>query len=124
MTSGRDIKVHVVYYNTEPLTDSTLYSGNEGGRCGGEVELETCLRDLAEAGKGRFHHFRVSGHCEGDDISELMEEIFQATEYLEEGKRILSDYREFCRRVSEGLHGIDHKFKGLGQNTLLIVSCM
>ncbi len=62
-----------------------------------------CLRDLARAGKGRFHHFRVSNTCESDDISEIMTELTQAIQYLETGRTILDEYREFCRRVSEKL---------------------
>lgn len=89
----------MVYYDTEPLADPSLYPGSEGGRFGLQEELEKCLKGLAAAGKGRFHHFTVSGSCEGDEIAELMEEIAQASEYLQEGRRILDDYREFCRRV-------------------------
>lgn len=99
MVAGRDISIHVVYYNTEPLSDPSLYSNNEGGRCRPEGELEECLRDFAKTGKGRFHQFKVSGTCEGEDIAELMDEIAQATDYLETGRKILNDYREFCRRV-------------------------
>lgn len=95
------MSVHVVYYNTEPLTDPSLYSGNVGGKCGTEEEVEDCLKGLATVGRGRFHHFRVSGACESNDLSDLLDEIVQATEYLEEGKRILNDYREFCRRVRD-----------------------
>ena len=89
----------MVYYNTEPLSDPTLYTGSEGGRFGADEEVEDCLQSLAVAGKGRFHHFRVSGSFEGDDVLALMEEIDQAIWYLEEGRRILNDYRDFCRRV-------------------------
>ena len=85
----------------EPLqVEPSIYSGNEGGRCGLEEGVEDCLRDLAKAGNGRFHHFRVSGSCDSDDISELREEMAHAFEYLEEGRRILEDYREFCCRVN------------------------
>ncbi len=98
--SGRGICIHVVYYNMEPLTEEPyVFSGSEGGRCGLEGGVEDCLRALAKAGNGRFHHFRVSGSCDSDDISELRTEMAQAFEYLEEGRRILQDYREFCRRV-------------------------
>lgn len=84
----------------QPLTEqSFIYSGSEGGRCGLEEGVEDCLRELAKAGNGRFHHFKASGSCDSDDISELKAEMAQALEYLEEGRRILDDYREFCRRV-------------------------
>lgn len=99
ITAGHNVSVNVVYYNTEPLSNPALYSGSEGGRFGADEEVEDCLQSLATAGKGRFHHFRVSGSFEGDDILALMEEIDQAIWYLEEGRRILNDYREFCRRV-------------------------
>lgn len=100
VTAGHKIGIHVVYYDTQPLADPSLYPGSEGGRFGSHAELELCLKGIAAAGKGTYHHFKVSGSCEGDEISELMEEIAQATEYLQEGRRILDDYREFCRRVS------------------------
>ena len=101
VTAGRDISVHIVYYNTQPLTDSSLYCNNEGGRCGTERELELSLKELAVAGKGRFHHYQVcAGTSVGCDLSALMEEITRATWYLEEGSRILQDYKEFCRRVN------------------------
>lgn len=98
------MSLNVIYYNSEPLSESSVLSMNEGGRCKLEAELEDCLQALAVAGRGRFHHFRVSGSCEGDDISELTCEIMQALEYLETGKDILEDYREFCCRVSFSPH--------------------
>jgi hypothetical protein len=104
VTTGHDISIHVVYYDTEPLADPSLYAGSEGGRFGIGAELEECLKALAEAGKGRYHHFKVvGGSCESDEIASLMEEMVQANEYLKEGRRILEDYKEFCRRVRNGL---------------------
>ena len=97
--SGSNIHVHVIYYNTEPLRDSTIHLNNDGGRCGLEKEIEDYLRALAKAGKGRFHHFKLSGTCQSDDISELMEEICCATNYLAIGRSILDNYKDFCRRV-------------------------
>ena len=35
--------------------------GREGGRYGSECEVEECLREIARVGRGRFHHFRISG---------------------------------------------------------------
>ncbi len=35
--------------------------GVEGGRYGNERETEEMLRTIAESGRGRCHHFRISG---------------------------------------------------------------
>ena len=108
VTAGHGIGIHMIYYDTEPLTDPSLYAGSEGGRFGSGGEVEGCLQALAEAGRGRYHHFKVRGTCEGDEITQLMEEIAQATEYLEEGRRILEDYRDFCRRVRTQVYNYGH----------------
>ena len=98
---GRRIHIHVIHYDTEPCKEPSVNapSLSDGGRCGTEEEVVDCLKALSVAGKGRFHHFKVSGTCDGDDITELMEEIDKAIEYLDTGKEILDNYREFCRRV-------------------------
>ena len=101
VTAGHSVSIHVIYYDTEPLANTCLYPGTEGGRVASDEEMESCLRKMSVAGMGRFHHFRISGACVGDELELLLEEIAQATEYLEEGRRILNDYREFCRRVSK-----------------------
>lgn len=91
----------------EALTEGPhIPSSSEGGRCGLEEGLEDCFRELARAGGGRFHHFRASGSCDSDDILDLREEMARAFEYLEEGRRILDDYRVFCRRVSVAKKGV------------------
>ena len=61
--------------------------------------MEQNLRALAHVGGGRFHHFKVSGACEGDDVAELVEEIDRAMTYQQTARKILEDYRDFCRRV-------------------------
>lgn len=35
--------------------------GVDGGRYGNQEETEDMLRAIAQSGRGRFHHFRVSG---------------------------------------------------------------
>ena len=44
------------------------------------------------------------GHSEGDDTEQLLDEVCQAHSYLNTAQKILSDYREFCKRVSYNLH--------------------
>lgn len=64
--SGRGVKVHIVFYNTEPWSRGVVVpSAGGGGRYGGEVETAKGLRQLARAGGGRFHHFRLSGRWQG-----------------------------------------------------------
>ncbi len=56
------VTIHVTFYNTEPCTEgaSLVVSGQHGGRYGSEEEIEFCLRQLANAGGGNFHHFRAT----------------------------------------------------------------
>lgn len=100
MLSGLDICLHVIYYDTEPhIGPPPFYLSGEGGRYGVGVEVERCLKKLAQVGRGRFHHFKVSGSCEGEEIAEMVEEIDQALCYLQTARKILEDYKDFCRRV-------------------------
>jgi len=59
--AGRAVTLHVVFYDTEPLATELVIPGREGGRWGDEGETEECLRQIANAGGGRFHHFKLSG---------------------------------------------------------------
>ena len=59
--AGRDITLHTVFYNMEPLTTGLVIPGRDGGRWGDEGEIEECLRQITRAGGGRFHHFKLSG---------------------------------------------------------------
>ena len=61
MVSGKRVKVHVVFYDTEPLATGLVIPGKEGGKYGSEEEMVECLRQVVKAGGGRFHHFKVSG---------------------------------------------------------------
>ena len=51
----------MVFYDTEPLATELVIPGTDGGRWGDEGEMEECLRQIAKAGGGRFHHFKLSG---------------------------------------------------------------
>ncbi len=77
MIAGRPITVHTVYYNMEFSAGGLVVPGKEGvefsagdlvipgrerGRYGSEAETEDLLRALAKSGRGRFHHFRISGN--------------------------------------------------------------
>ena len=99
--TGSRVHLHVVYYNTETSSDGLVIPGRESGRYGSECETEGCFKELAKTGRGRFHHFRVSGVAVSDDIDLIMAEVFQAKMYLQMMRKILDDYREFCRRVSK-----------------------
>ena len=92
--------MHVIFYNTEPFTGPpSFYPSGEGGRCGQEEEVAEYLKALAQVGRGRFHHFKVSGTCDGDDIALLAEEVDRAMSYLQTARKILEVYKEFCQRV-------------------------
>ena len=41
------------------------------------------------------------GHSEGDDTEQLLDEVRLAHFFLNTAQKILSDYREFCKRVRE-----------------------
>ena len=60
--AGRDIKVHVIYYDMEHLTNDLVVPGREGGRYGSSKDVEECLGRIARTTRGRFHHFKVSGN--------------------------------------------------------------
>lgn len=59
--AGREVKVHVVYYNLEPLAHGLVVPGRDGGRYGSSEGVERCLRGIARTTRGRFHHFKISG---------------------------------------------------------------
>lgn len=116
------MKLHVTFYNTEPCREGEvlLIPGQYGGRYSSEEGIAACLRQLAEAGGGSFHHFRVASksrqyvcmslinrHCasragsavEGDDIAAMVEELVESKFYLQNARDIVTNYREFCKRV-------------------------
>ena len=43
----------------------------------------------------------LAGHSEGDDTEQLLDEVRIAHFFLNTAQKILSDYREFCKRVRE-----------------------
>ena len=59
--AGRDVTLHTIFYNMEPLTTGLVIPGRDGGRWGDEEEIEECLRQITRVGGGRFHHFKLSG---------------------------------------------------------------
>ena len=61
--AGHALSLNVIYYNMEYTVGGLVVPGRGGGRYGGEQETEECLRAIARTGRGRFHHFRVSGEC-------------------------------------------------------------
>ena len=59
--AGRDVTLHTIFYNMEPLTTGLVIPGRDGGRWGDEGEIEESLRQITRTGGGRFHHFKLSG---------------------------------------------------------------
>lgn len=60
--AGRGLKVHIIYYDMEHLTNNPVVSGCEGGRCGSSKDVEEYLERVARTTGGRFHHFKISGN--------------------------------------------------------------
>ena len=59
--AGKDVTLHTIFYDMEPLTTGLVIPGRDGGRWGDEEEIEECLRQITRVGGGRFHHFKLSG---------------------------------------------------------------
>ena len=59
--AGREVKVHVVYYDLQPLDHGLVVPGREGGRYASSEEMEDYFMGIARTTGGRFHHFKVSG---------------------------------------------------------------
>ena len=59
--AGRDIRVHVVYYDMEHIGHNLVVPGREGGRYGNSKDVGECLENIAMTIRGRFHRFKVSG---------------------------------------------------------------
>lgn len=92
--------MHVVFYDMEPLAGPPAFQLDEaGGRCGLEGQVEECLRALAKVGRGTFHHFKVSGSCEGEELSRMVGVVDNALGYANTARKLLQDYKEFCKRV-------------------------
>lgn len=104
--AGSKVHLNVVYYDTEISSETIpkIIPGLDGGTYLCENEVKSHFKELAKTGRGRFHHFRVSGCADGDDLDLMMSEINQAQAYLQTIRKVLDDYREFCRRV-RNLHG-------------------
>ncbi len=92
---------HVIFYDTEPLEGHTAFQlgGGSGGRCGLEGQVKESLMALANVGRGTFHHFKVSGVCEGDELTKMVDQIDIALSYANTAKGLLQHYRQFCKRV-------------------------
>ena len=60
--AGRDVKIHIIYYDMEHLTNNLVVPGHEGGRYGSSKDVEEYLERIARTTRGRFHHFKVSGN--------------------------------------------------------------
>jgi len=99
--SGLNIRFHVVFYDTELLASTPEFQlgGGTGGTCGLESQVEECLRAMAKAGRGSFHHFRVSGNCEGDELAKMVAQVDTALGYSNIARKLLEDYIQFCKRV-------------------------
>ena len=99
--SGLNIRFHAIFYDTEMLTGTPEFQlgGGTGGRCGLESQVEDCLRALAKVGHGTFHHFKVSGSCEGEELTKMVAQVDTALGYSNTARKLLEGYRLFCKRV-------------------------
>ena len=87
--AGKDTSLHTVYYEDE--TDSSCYLP---GRYATPSETADCLKQMAHAGRGRFHWHKIgAGIVESDDVSIVHGELNKAYNYAQNTAMLLDSVK-------------------------------
>ncbi|CAB4005640.1 Hypothetical predicted protein [Paramuricea clavata] len=87
--AGKDISLHTVYYEDE--NDSSCYLP---GRYASPADTADCLKQMAHAGKGRFHWYKIGdGIVESDDVTVIHGELNKAYNYSQNTGMLLDSVK-------------------------------